>query len=565
VAALNFDRKKGRIMGNRKREYVLGLDYGTLSVRAVLIDASTGAQAATSVANYRDGVIDQSLPGDSKRLPPETALQNPQDYLDSLRKVVPQVLKRAGVSGDAVQGIGVDFTSCTMLPTRRDGTPLCQLKAHAKNPHAWVKLWKHHSAQAEADAINAAARTLNPTIVRTYGGSYSSEWFFSKVLETARKAPRVYDAAERFIEAGDWLVWQLTGCESRNVSAAGFKAMRVIPDGKGGWEYPSIEFFERLHPKLRDVAAKVDGPIVQLGACAGGLADSMARKLGLRPGIAVAAANIDAHAGVPACGVTGSGELVMIMGTSTCHLLIADEPCEAEGICGVVQDGIVPGKWGYEAGQPGVGDLFAWFVDKCLQGKTSHETLEKSAAGLAPGANGLIALDWWNGNRSVLSNSKLSGLLVGLTLSTTPAEIYRALLEATAFGTRKIIEAFEKAGIPIERLVACGGLAQKSPLLLQIYADVTGRPLRVPPVEQASALGAAMHGAVAAGIHPNIATAARKMSPGKGRTFRPVARNQKVYQELYEQYSRLHDTFGRGEMDTMVSLKELRNKTLGFA
>jgi L-ribulokinase len=551
-------------MAKREKEYVLGLDYGTLSVRAVLIDARTGMQAAASVATYRSGVIDQSLPGDSKRLPPETALQNPQDYLDSLRKVVPEVLKRAGVTGNAVRGIGVDFTSCTMLPTKRDGTPLCQLNAHAKNPHAWVKLWKHHSAQAEADAINGAARRLNPTIVRSYGGSYSSEWFFSKVLETVRKAPRVYDAAERFIEAGDWLVWQLTGCESRNVSAAGFKAMRVIPDGKGGWEYPSVEFFESLHPKLRDVGTKVDGPIAQLGGSAGCLTDGMAKRLGLRVGTPVAAANIDAHAGVPACGVTGPGELVMIMGTSTCHLLIADEPFEAEGICGVVQDGIVPGKWGYEAGQPGVGDLFGWFVDKCLGGKTSHETLEKAAAELAPGANGLIALDWWNGNRSVLSNSKLSGLIVGLTLSTTPPEVYRALLEATGFGTRKIIEAFEKAGIPVDRLVACGGLAQKSPLLLQIYADVTGRPLRVPPVDQASALGAAMHGAVAAGIYPDIARAARKMSPGKGRIFRPIARNQKVYQELYEEYSRLHDLFGRGGVNTMAELKEIRNTTLGF-
>lgn len=568
-----------------RRRYVLGLDFGTLSARALLVDADNGAEGATAVHEYAHGVIDEKLPGDSKRLPPDTALQHPGDYLAALKVVIPKVLHEAGASPDQVAGVGVDFTSCTMLPVQADGTPLCLDPHWQKNPHAWPKLWKHHAAQPEANQINEAGRQRNEAFLRACGGRYSSEWFFSKLLETIRHAPAVYDAATRFIEAGDWLVWQLCGGERRSVSAAGFKAMWVYPnraaergpnaDGRAGaassgrWSYPSREFFRALHPKLENVVAdKLAGDLLPLGAKAGGLTRDMAKLTGLREGTPVATGNIDAHVAVPACGVTIPGKLVMILGTSTCHLLVADARFEVEGVCGVVADGVIPGYWGYEAGQAGVGDLFAWYVQHAVSaeiqaeakkaGQSIYQFLEARAAALRPGESGLLALDWWNGCRSVLMDSDLSGLLIGATLGTRPHEIYRALIEATAFGTRKIIEAFTTKGVPIDELYACGGLAQRSPLLLQVYADVTGRPIQVAASEQTSALGAAMHAALAAGIYPDIHDAAERMvRPGR-QTYQPNRKYKPAYEQLYAEYSRLHDLFGRDARSTMKVLKRMK-------
>lgn len=556
------------------KRHVLGLDFGTLSGRALLVEADTGREVATAVHPYRHGVIETNLPGSKQRLPPDTALQHPADYLEVLSATIPEVLRAAKIRPEQVAGIGVDFTSCTMLPAAADGSPLCLSRRWQKNPHAWVKLWKHHAAQTEADDINKLATARDEPFLSALGGRYSSEWFFSKLLETVRTAPEVYDAAARFIEAGDWLVWQLCGTEQRSLSAAGFKAMRVCEDGKGGWTYPGRNFFRALHPKLEHVVTqKMSAPLLQPGARAGGLTPAMARLTGLAAGTPVAVANIDAHAAVPACGVTTPGRMVMIMGTSTCHLLLGSERHEIPGMCGVVEHGVVRGQWGYEAGQAGVGDLFAWYVNHGAPASVEraaqaakvgvYEYLETEAARLRPGESGLLALDWWNGCRSVLMDSDLSGLLLGMTTATRPAEIYRALQEATAFGTRKIIETFTGAGVAIDELVACGGLAQRSPHLVQLYADVTGRPIRVAASEQTCALGAAMFAAVAAGVHSDLSAAATRMARMEKSIVRPRAAARPAYDRLYAEYTRLHDWFGRSPDGSMKVLKQLKAECLG--
>jgi len=566
---------KSKAKGRKESRYVLGIDFGTLSGRALLVDADTGEEVAWVDHPYKNAVIEQALPGNKKRLKPHTALQDPADYIAVLTKAVPKVLRMAKAKPEQILGIGTDFTSCTMLPTLADGTPLCSQKKWRNNPHAWVKLWKHHAAQPEANDINKIGAKRGEDFITAYGGKYSSEWFFSKLLETVREAPGIYNAADRFIEAGDWLVWQLTGQEKRCLSSAGFKAMRVSRAQKGGWTYPSRAFFKALNPKLNDVVGdKMESEIIGLGSNAGGLAPQIANRMGLLPGTPVAAANIDAHAAVPACTVTEAGKLVMIMGTSTCHLLAAKREKPVEGVCGIVKDGVIPGLWGYEAGQSGVGDVFAWYVENGIPAELSqaakqakldiYQYLEYQAAKLKPAESGLLALDWWNGNRSVLVDADLSGLLIGQTLATKPHEIYRALLEATAFGTRQIIEAFTSQRVAIDELIACGGLAAKNPLMLQIYSDVTGRSIKVAASDQASALGAAMYGAVAANVYPNISKAARKMARVRNKIYRPNIANKKVYDQLFGAYTKLHDQFGRDPDSTMKILKQLKKQALGL-
>lgn len=552
-----------------KRRLVLGVDFGTLSGRALVVDADTGEELGTAVHAYANGVMDERLPGARKPLDPDFALQDPQDYLDVLARAVPLAIRRAGAAPEEVRGVGVDFTACTMLPCTSEGNPLCFLPAFRANPHAWVKLWKHHAAQAEADRINAVGARRGEEFLRAYGGKYSSEWFFSKLLETLRKAPEVYAAADRFIEACDWIVWRMTGVERRSQCAAGYKAMWVARSGKG-WGFPSPDFFRALDPRLeRVVAEKLSAELLPPGARAGGLTPAMARAMGLRPDTPVAIGNVDAHAAVPACAVTEPGKLVMIMGTSICHMVLGRKRKFPEGMCGVVEDGIVPGFFGFEAGQSAVGDIFGWFFENCVPAATAREAkrrgvrapdlLEAQAAQLAVGESGLLALDWWNGNRSVLVNADLTGLLVGMTLATRPHEIYRALLEGAAFGTRTIIEAFARQGVEVSELSACGGLPDRNRLLMQIFADVTGRPIKVAESAQACALGAAMHGAVAGGIYPHIRAAAARMARVRKKAFLPDARAHAAYAPLFEEYTRLHDRFGRGACATMRHLKALKS------
>ncbi|MBM3846771.1 MAG: ribulokinase [Verrucomicrobia bacterium] len=564
-------------MRSRKQKssgpFVLGIDFGTLSARALIVNAETGEEVASAACDYPHGSIEERLPGSKRPLPPDFALQHPADWMHALFNIVPKAVKMSGVRPEQVVGIGTDFTSCTPLPTTRDGFPLCLDDRWSKDPHAWPKLWKHHAAQAQADRINQAGQERSEAFIPAYGGRYSSEWMFSKVLETLENAPRVYAAADRFIEGGDWIVWQLTGNETRNLSAAGFKAMWVYPDGHGGWRYPDKAFFRALHPGLENVVEEKLGPTpVALGTSAGGLLPGMAERLGLCAGIPVAVGNIDAHVAVPACGVTRPGEMVMILGTSACHLLVGNQQQLVKGMCGVVQNGVVNGAWGYEAGQASVGDLFAWYVRNGVPAwlqssakvarSSPYELLEKQAAELKPGQTGLLALDWWNGCRSVLMNSELSGLLLGVTLATKPQEIYRALMESTAFGTRRILEAFTSQGVEIRRLAGCGGLAKKNPLLMQIYSDVLGLPIQAASSDQACALGAAMHGALAAGIFPNMQAAASAMARMEPGSWKPHKPSKATYDKLYAEYLRLHDHFGAGESGVMKTLRQLRAQSL---
>jgi L-ribulokinase len=550
--------------------YAVGVDFGSESGRAVLVDVADGRILATAVQPYASGVIDEALPIEGPRvsLPPEWALQDPQDYLGVFQTTVPEVLRISGVLPEEVIGIGIDFTACTMLPTTADGTPLCQLPDLRAEPHAWVKLWKHHAAQGQADRINSVARATGQAWLDRYGGKISSEWFFAKSLQILEEAPAVYARAERLIEAADWVVWQLTGVERRNVCTAGYKAMWSVADG-----FPSRDYFAALNEDFADVVdTRMSRELYELGERAGGLCERAAAWTGLLPGTAVAVANVDAHVSVPATTVTEAGRMVMVMGTSTCHMVLAPDEHAVPGMCGYVQDGILPGFFGYEAGQSAVGDHFSWVVEHATperdhreareRGIDVHALLQERAAAMRPGESGLLALDWWNGNRSVLVDVDLSGLLVGLTLATTAAEIYRALIEATAFGTRTIIETFEANGIPIHDIVAAGGLAEKSPLIMQIYADVTGRPLRISGTDQTPALGSAMFAAVAAGReaggHATIEDASRAMARLRDDAYRPDPGAQAAYDVLYREYVRLHDYFGRGADDVMRTLRTLR-------
>jgi L-ribulokinase len=531
------------------QKYALGIDFGTESGRVMLVRLSDGEEVAWSVVPYPNGVIDRQLPC-GRALDHDWALQDPRDYLIVLTTSVPEVLLESGVAAESVAGIGIDFTACTMLPTLADGTPLCTLPQYASDPHAWVKLWKHHAAQPEANRINELAASRGEEILRVYGGKVSSEWFFSKALQILEESPEIYAVADRLIEGADWIVWQMTGHERRNECTAGYKGMWI--KGRG---FPSADLLRALHPDLETIPRKLAGELYPLGSCAGGLTEELARSTGLRAGTPVAVGNVDAHAAVPACGVTQPGTLVMIMGTSICHMLLASQRRFVEGIAGVIEDGIVPGLWGYEAGQAGGGDIYAWFF---RMAGASPEVLTERALSIRPGQSGLLALDWWNGNRSVLVDADLSGMLIGATLATRPEEIYRALVEATAFGTYTIIRAFEREGVEINDLVACGGLAQKSPLVMQIFADVTNRRIRLPRSLQASGLGAAMHGAVAAGAYRDIGDAARHMAGVQTLEYLPNPAAHSIYQQLYREYLTLHDYFGRGANDCMKRLKALQ-------
>lgn len=556
-----------------KKKFSIGVDFGTESGRALLVDVASGKEIATAVYVYRNGVIDQKLPGTRIPLEPDWALQDPEDYVRTFKHTIPSVLAASGVDPADVIGIGIDFTACTMLPVLADGTPLCRLPDYRRKPHAWIKLWKHHAAQPEADRINITARQMGEPWLPRYGGKISSEWFFAKTLQILTEAPEIYAAADRLIEAADWVVWQLTGEETRNACTAGYKAMWSKRAG-----FPHDAYFAALDRRLEHVIdEKMSRTVRPLGERAGGLTALAAKWTGLAPGTAVAIANVDAHVSVPAATVAEPGRLVAIMGTSTCHMLLGKDDRMVPGMCGVVEDGIMPGLYGYEAGQSGVGDIFAWFVDHAVpreyfsaakkRQQDVHTVLAQEAARLEPGASGLLALDWWNGNRSVLVDADLTGMLLGATLATRAPEIYRALIEATAYGTRVIIDAFEAKGMAVNEIIACGGLPEKNLLLMQIYANVTGREIRLTATRQTPALGSAMFGAVAAGCaaggYDSIFEAREKMARLKKGSFRPIPEHQRVYDCLYQEYVRLYDYFGRGGNNVMKTLKRTKAQALG--
>jgi len=545
--------------------YVVGVDFGTLSARALVVRVSDGSEVGTAVSEYRHGVIDRSLAGHGE-LPPDWALQDPADYTAALGVVIPAALREAGVDPGQVIGIATDFTASTCMPVLADGTPLCQLPGLAARPHAYPKLWKHHAAQPHADRINAVAHERGEKWINRYGGKISSEWQFAKALQVLDEDAEMYRRADRWIEAADWIIWQLCGTETRNACTAGYKG--IYQDGS----YPSREYLAALDPRFAGFAdGKLAHPISPLGGRAGGLTPAAAALTGLPEGIAVAIGNVDAHVTVPAAGPVAPGKMVAIMGTSTCHVMNGTALAEVPGMCGVVDGGIVAGLWGYEAGQSGVGDIFAWFTANGVPGEFAEQArrrgvplpqlLDEQAAAQPPGANGLIALDWENGNRSVLVDAGLSGAIVGLTLATTAPEIYRALLEATAFGTRLIIETFKASGVPVTELVVAGGLTKSAPIM-QVYADVTRQPLSVIGSAQGPALGSAIHAAVAAGAYPDVPAAAQVMGRIETDVYRPDAARADVYDELYAEYARLHDYFGRGANQVMYRLRAIRDRAV---
>lgn len=555
-----------------ERRYVIGVDFGTESARALLVDVTDGRELATAVHPYRSGVIDERLPDTDVRLPPDFALQDPQDFLEAITVVIPAVLKESGVDPEVIIGLGTDFTACTMMPVDENGTPLCMKQKWRNNPHAWAKLWKHHAAQPEANKLNNVARQRGEGFLSRYGGKISSEWLFPKIWQILDEAPEIYEAADRFVEGADWIVLQLAGQERRNLCTAGYKAMWDKTIG-----FPSDDFFAALDPRLRHVVDdKLSREAYPPGGHAGGLTRPLAHLTGLREGTAVSVGNVDAHVSVPACTVTTPGRMVMIMGTSTCHMILGTEKKIIEGMCGVVEDGIIPGYFGYEAGQSCVGDQLSWFVENATppdyhqeasrHGSDLHRLLEEEAARLKPGESGLLALDWWNGNRSILVDADLTGILLGATLATRAEHIYRALIEATAYGTRIIIETFEKNGVSVDELIACGGLPERNKLLMQIYSDVTGREIKIAASAQTAALGSAMHGAVAAGKraggYGNVFEAARQMAHLKDETYHPIPEHRDAYDGLYGEYIRLHDYFGRGENEVMKVLKRIRAEAL---
>jgi len=544
--------------------YAVGVDFGTLSGRALVVRVSDGAELGTAVRPYPHAVLTDTLPDGVTRLGADWALQVPGDYVEVLRTAVPEAVADAGIDPARVIGIGTDFTACTVLPTLADGTPLCELPRFAASPHAYVKLWKHHAAQPQADRINETARRRGEPWLARYGGRISSEWEFAKALQLLEEDPRVCAATRHWVEAADWIVWQLTGSYVRNACTAGYKG--IWQDGA----YPDPAYLRELNPGLADfVAAKLSPPRGVLGSAAGTLSARAAAWTGLPEGISVAVGNVDAHVTAAAADAVRPGQMVAIMGTSTCHIMNGTDVRDVPGMCGVVDGGIVAGLWGYEAGQSGVGDILGHFVETSVpesysrtaaaRGISVHEFLTELAAAQRPGQHGLLALDWHSGNRSVLVDHDLSGLVLGLTLSTRPEDVYRALIEATAYGTRTIVEAFATAGVPVTEFVATGGLV-KNRFLMQVYADVLRMPLSVVDSDQGPALGSAIHAAVAAGAHPDVPSAASAM----GRVVRgvhvPDERAAAVYDRLHAAYTRLHDHFGRGGDDVMHELRALRRE-----
>jgi L-ribulokinase len=546
--------------GSAEERYVVGIDFGTLSGRALVVRVSDGAELGTAVHEYRHGVLDERLPT-GEALPPEWALQVPDDYREVLRTAVPAAVAAAGIDPEQVIGVATDFTACTMVPTLADGTPLCEVPGLEHRRHAYVKLWKHHAAQPQADRINRLAAERGETWLARYGGLISSEWEFAKGLELFEEDRELYDLMDHWVEAADWIVWQLGGRYVRNACTAGYKGIRQ--DG----HYPSVDFVAGLAPGFEGfVPDKLDHDIGALGSRAGSLTAEAAAWTGLPEGIAVAVGNVDAHVTAPAAQAVGPGQMVAIMGTSTCHVMSSDVLREVPGMCGVVDGGIVAGSWGYEAGQSGVGDIFGWFTHHAVPaayasaaadaGETLHEHLTRLASAQEVGEHGLVALDWLSGNRSVLVDHELSGVLLGLTLGTRPEDIYRALLEATAFGTRVIVETFRDSGVPVEELVVAGGLT-KNELLMQIYADVLRLPLSVIGSEQGPALGSAIHAAVAAGAYADVHVAAKSMGRVRRHVFGPDEARAVHYDALFAEYVELHDHFGR-DTSAMRRLKAIR-------
>jgi L-ribulokinase len=505
------------------------------------------------VVRYPSAVIDGTLPGSGERLPSDWALQDPDDWVKVVDEAVPDVVAKAGVAPGDVAGLGIDFTSCTVLPVTAEGVPLCTIERWRERKHAWPKLWKHHSAQPVADRLNEVALDRGDAFLERYGGRISSEWYFPKLIEVWLQDREVYDGCAAFIEATDWIVWYLTGVECRQSATAGYKAMWSPAEG-----LPPLEYFEAAYPGFGSPGEKLGDTFVALGTRAGTLRPEVAARVGLPESVAVAVGNVDAWVSVPGAGVQEPGTFVVVIGTSICDMVVHPEETRLPGITGVVKDGILPGLYGYEAGQAAVGDMLAWFVEKMVSDPGSYEALEQAAARIKPGETGLVALDWFNGNRTILADADLSGAIFGLTLHSTREQIYRALLESIAFGSRRIMDNFQEHGLELTEIVACGGIAERSPLMMQLLADTSGRDVRVPEAPEIPARGAALFGAVAAGVFADIEAAVEATRPRSVRTYKPDLEAKRTYDQVYEIYRSLYELLGRSRVELLHGLKRIR-------
>ena len=543
-------------------KYSIGIDFGTLSGRAVLVDVSDGREIAQATLEYKHGVMDEYLCDTSVKLPHDYALQHPADYIEVIEYCIPKILESSGVHNSDIIGIGVDFTSCTVIPVFEDGSPLCMSDTFNKVPDAYVKLWKDHSSLPHADKITELAKNEGYSFIERYGGAVSSEWMIPKIMHIAANSPPVYDEADYFIEAADWIVWQLTGIQARSACTCGYKSLWHYEEG-----YPPTSFFEKLDPRFTDlVTKKLNAPVLPLGTKVGCLCKEWADKLGLNAGTSVAVGNIDGHATVPAAKVVQPGQMLMILGTSACFMTLDKRELDVREIAGCVKNGMIPGFYGYEAGQACMGDHFAWFVKNMMpyeysvaarnQGKSDIVYMFEKAAELKAGETGLIALDWWNGNRALPCRDGLSGTIIGMDLSTKPEHIFRALVESTAYGARKIIDNFREYGLNINIIHAAGGIAEKNSFVMQLYADILNMDIMISGSSQAAALGAAIFGAVAGGAYESVVEASDNMGKLKDIVYKPNPDNRNVYDSLYEEYCRMYNYFGR-ENNTMSKIKNL--------
>ena len=551
--------------------YTLGIDFGTLSGRCVVVSVDDGRILSNVAMNYPHAVMSEYIPTSDKRLPADYALQDPSDYERVLEYTVSTAVRESGVDVREIIGICVDFTTCTVFPIDENARPLCEYEEFEKNPHAYVKLWKHHAAEPYAERINKHLDGYTDNRVKDFGGKVSSEWLLPKLLQIYEEAPEIYEKADIFTEAGDWIVRLLTGVRTVGYMFAAYKGLYV--DGKG---YFDKSFLESLSEGFGSVIEeKYASPVTPQGVRVSGLTKEWAERLGLCEGIAVTSAIPDAHVAPPALGITEEGVVSAIFGTSACFMTVNKEYHEVSGICGVVKDGVLPGYYGYEAGLCCYGDLFAWFCDNCIPEEYKKEAdrrgipviglLTEMAQELEIGESGLIALDWWNGNRNVLSDAKLSGLLIGMTMNTKPHEIYRALIESTAFATKKIFDTFEENGVKINRLHAGGGIAKKNPFAMQMLSDVLGKEIRVSSASQIPALASAIYASVAAGKesggYDTLTEATANMAAPFEVTYLPDDERQEKYLQLYKEYLTLHDFFGKGGNDVMKRLRAISEKT----
>lgn len=555
-----------------KKKYTIGIDFSTETVQAALVDVSNGKFAATAFYKYSHGIITDSLPDSDIKLDQGWALQHPKDYINALKRTVPKLIKESQISPAQIIGIGVGFTGSTVIPTTQDGTPLALIEDYKDDPHAWPKHSMHQSAQNKADHLTQLAIDRFETFLDRYGGQINAEWFFPKLWEIYDNSTSVYRAADRIIEASDWIVWQLTGVETRNLCAAGYKALWSKSEG-----FPLETFFAAMDRDLTNVVEeKMKNEITPLGKQAGELTEEAAKWMNLQPGIPVATGILRDHAAVPAATVADSGKMAVILGSSYIHMILSNKEYRVPGMSGMVEDGIIPGLMSYEADQAGGVNHFDWFIENAIPSDYEREArkkkisilqlLEEKAKALKPAESGLVALDWWNGNRSILADNELTGLILGYSLATKPEEIYRSLLEATTFGTRKIFETFIASGVPINEIIVTGDDLGNFQLLLNILANVTRMEIKVAASPYTSALGASMYAAVSAGEslggYATIQDASKKMAHLSSKTYMPNNDDKKTYNRLYSEYTLLHDYFGYGHNNAMKRLNNLRNTIL---